>query len=63
MDINLGAVEGVYVLKLLLINTKEGSLYLVFPITKNKTSPAISYKQAIILLPTDKTHSPTKNAA
>jgi hypothetical protein len=56
----LPQAEGV--LNLWLIHTKEGSLYLVFPITKNETSPAISYEWAIILLPMDKTHSPTENA-
>jgi len=57
-----GLVLGKGVLKFLLIHAKEGSLYLVFPITKNKTSPAISYEWAIILLPADKTHSPMENA-
>jgi hypothetical protein len=34
----------------------------MFPITKNETFPAISYKQALILLPTDKKHSSMENA-
>ncbi len=34
----------------------------MFPIAKNKTSPAISYEREIIIFPTDKTHSPMENA-
>ena len=42
-------VLGKGVLKLKLIHTKEGSLYIVFPITKIETFAAISYKRALIL--------------
>ncbi len=59
---NLASRKGLTIVETLADPYKGRSLYLVFPITENKTFPAISYRWALIILLTDKEHSPMESA-